>query len=157
MRNPTSSLLQAEVSTGTHLTEALQYDSSTYYSYDPGSRVLSSQGEFSSPNGDFKVTHRTMYVYAPPQSPGPVPGNAVMSSLSESRAGPCIAMNREREETGLPPLPDPSGVDTPSDKPAPTADQLDIPPNPGLPKFKGLDPSDPSVEFSTAMNTFVYP
>jgi hypothetical protein len=142
------------------LTQIVQYETPTKFKYDPGGRVLSSDGEFSSPEGDFKVSHRTMYIYAPPQSPGPIPGNAIMSSVCESRSGPEISMRKEREGLELPPL----APGPPSEKPrppidpmaAPTDDQLEIPAKPGLSTPKGLDPTKPATEFTTTISTYVY-
>jgi hypothetical protein len=142
------------------ITKLVQYETSTTFEYDPGGRVLSSEGEFASPEGDFKVTHRTKYIYAPPQSPGPAPGNAVMSSVNESTSGPTAALNAEREKLKLPPLPEPKLDPDLPDLPEPIAaevDQLEMLQMPGLPKFKGLDPTDPKVEETTALNTYVYP
>lgn len=137
------------------MTQMIQYETATTYAYDPGGRVLSSTGEFSSPEGDFTVSHRTNFMYAPPQGAGPIGGNAVMSSLCESKSGPGDAMQREREK----PDPAPAGDlnPGPNNPAAPRPDQLQIPRKDGLAAFRGLDPSTPETNSTTSLSTYVYP
>jgi hypothetical protein len=138
------------------LGKMIQANSPTIYEYDPGGRVLSASGEFTSPDGDFKIAHRTMYTYAPPQGLGPTPGNALMASVNESRSGPEKVMRSEPQAVTTPQAGDDESDSTAPEQVAPSPEQLVIEGNPGLPVAKGLDPSKPKVDVTTVLNTYVY-
>jgi hypothetical protein len=138
------------------LAKMIQADSPTTYEYDPGGRVLSSAGEFASPDGDFKIAHRTMYTYAPPQGVGPTPGNAIMASVNESRSGPGEVMRSEPDPVEIPAAEDDESDSSVPAPVAPAPEQLEMTGNPGLPVAKGLDPTQPKVEVTTVLNTYVY-
>jgi YD repeat-containing protein len=138
------------------LAEMIEANSPTTYEYDPGGRVISASGEFTSPEGDFKIAHRTLYAYAPPQGMGPTPGNALMASVNESRSGPGEVMRRDADAAPISAATD-DGDDSLTATPvAPSPEQLVMVGNPGLPVAKGLDPTQPKVEVTTVLNTYVY-